>query len=252
MEKNPYIVFLFNYICHPVLFYLSCSLFVSLRGSALQKRLRDREKELELDERDRKREKDELEEIRQRLLAEGHPDPDAELQRVHMCVRIYVCIYLCLCLCNCVFFALKIEQEAEKQRQPPLNQEQNEEVLHDSREEHQRKEGVEKEAYSSDNNITDQEEDEEDDDDDREAKPCLKPTLRPVTTAPSVSSASGNATPLSPSSESPHAVIAPNENSSHEAPPTEELRPKIGLSLKLGLWVIKMTWLSLRNCHNNI
>lgn len=55
---------------------------VRLRGSALQKRLRDREKETELDERDRKREKEELEEIRQRLLAEGHPDPDAELQRV--------------------------------------------------------------------------------------------------------------------------------------------------------------------------
>lgn len=52
------------------------------RGSALQKRNRDREKEVELDERDRKREKEELEEIRQRLLAEGHPDPDAELQRV--------------------------------------------------------------------------------------------------------------------------------------------------------------------------
>lgn len=37
---------------------------------------------MELDERDRKREKEELEEIRQRLLAEGHPDPDAELRRV--------------------------------------------------------------------------------------------------------------------------------------------------------------------------
>lgn len=55
---------------------------LNLRGSALQKRLRDREKEIEMDERDRKREKEELEEIRQRLLAEGHPDPDAELQRV--------------------------------------------------------------------------------------------------------------------------------------------------------------------------
>ena len=55
---------------------------VPSRGSALQKRLRDREKEAELDERDRKREKEEHEEIRQRLLAEGHPDPDAELQRV--------------------------------------------------------------------------------------------------------------------------------------------------------------------------
>lgn len=54
------------------------------RGSALQKRLRDREKEIEMDERDRKREKEELEEIRQRLLAEGHPDPDAEMQRVSL------------------------------------------------------------------------------------------------------------------------------------------------------------------------
>lgn len=61
----------------------SCDVAVSRhRGSALQKRLRDREKEMEVDERDRKREKEELEEIRQRLLAEGHPDPDAELQRV--------------------------------------------------------------------------------------------------------------------------------------------------------------------------
>lgn len=60
----------------------SHSLIVVFRGSALQKRLRDREKETELDERDRKREKEELDEIRQRLLAEGHPDPDAELRRV--------------------------------------------------------------------------------------------------------------------------------------------------------------------------
>lgn len=61
---------------------LKCKIHVFCRGSALQKRLRDREKEMEADERDRKREKEELEEIRQRLLAEGHPDPDAELQRV--------------------------------------------------------------------------------------------------------------------------------------------------------------------------
>ncbi|KAA0718104.1 RNA-binding protein 25 [Triplophysa tibetana] len=177
------------------------------RGSALQKRLRDREKEVELDERDRKREKDELEEIRQRLLAEGHPDPDAELQR--------------------------IEQEALRERQPPLKQEQSEKVMDVPCEEDERKVDAEKEACFSDNNITDREEDYEDDN--REAKPCLKPTLRPVTTAPSISSASGNATPLSPGSESPLGIIAPHENSSHEAPPTEEHRPKIGLSLKLGV-----------------
>ncbi|XP_051507554.1 RNA-binding protein 25-like [Myxocyprinus asiaticus] len=176
------------------------------RGSALQKRLRDREQELELDERNRKREKDELEEIRQRLLAEGHPDPDAELQR--------------------------IEQEAVRERQPSLKQEQSEEVLHISCEEPQRKGCAEQEAYS-DNNVSDREED-EDEDDDREDKPSLKPTLRPITTASSVSSASGSATPLTPGSESPHCVNTLHENSSHEAPPTEEQRPKIGLSLKLG------------------
>lgn len=64
---------------HLIVHELVCIFY---RGSALQKRLRDREKEMEADERDRKREKEELEEIRQRLLAEGHPDPDAELQRV--------------------------------------------------------------------------------------------------------------------------------------------------------------------------
>lgn len=59
------------------------------RGSALQKRLRDREKEMEADERDRKREKEELEDIRQRLLDEGHPNPDAELRRV--CLSAWRC-----------------------------------------------------------------------------------------------------------------------------------------------------------------
>lgn len=66
----------------------------SSRGSALQKRLRDREKEMEADERDRKREKEELEEIRQRLLDEGHPNPDAELRRVRLS-KITVCVSLC-------------------------------------------------------------------------------------------------------------------------------------------------------------
>lgn len=65
---------------------------VTSRGSALQKRLRDREKEMEADERDRKREKEELEEIRRRLLDEGHPNPDAELRRVRSSF-----IVLCVC-----------------------------------------------------------------------------------------------------------------------------------------------------------
>jgi len=70
-------------------FVVTGLLVVTLRGSALQKRLRDREKETELDDRDRKREKEEHEEIRQRLLAEGHPDPDAELQRVSRSPRLH-------------------------------------------------------------------------------------------------------------------------------------------------------------------
>lgn len=70
---------------------------VTPRGSALQKRLRDREKEMEADERDRKREKEELEEIRQRLLNEGHPNPDAELRRVCLSTLISVCVCVFAC-----------------------------------------------------------------------------------------------------------------------------------------------------------
>uniref|UniRef100_A0A7N8YCA2 RNA binding motif protein 25a n=1 Tax=Mastacembelus armatus TaxID=205130 RepID=A0A7N8YCA2_9TELE len=152
------------------------------RGSALQKRLRDREKEIELDERDRKREKEELEEIRQRLLTEGHPDPDAELQRM--------------------------EEEAERRRQPPLKLEPEEDVK-------QEKTHKDREKRHSDDD------------------PQLKPIMRPITTAPSVSSASGNVTPNTPGNESPCGIIIPGENTPDVQPP-EEHRPKIGLSLKLG------------------
>ena len=57
------------------------------RGSALARRLKEREKEKEADARDRQREKEECEELRRKLMEEGHPDPDAELARV--------CVYLC-------------------------------------------------------------------------------------------------------------------------------------------------------------
>ena len=55
------------------------------RGSALARRLNEREKEMEADERDRQKEKEELEEIRRRLLDDGHPDPDAEMAKVPFC-----------------------------------------------------------------------------------------------------------------------------------------------------------------------
>uniref|UniRef100_A0A8C1ILM2 RNA binding motif protein 25b n=1 Tax=Cyprinus carpio TaxID=7962 RepID=A0A8C1ILM2_CYPCA len=193
------------------------------RGSALQKRLRDREKETELDERDRKREKEELEEIRQRLLAEGHPDPDAELRRM--------------------------EEEAERLRQPPLKPEPEEEREHKpsreevdrGRERDRRKAHAHAHAHAqahvhahapvpSDDDVEEGEELE----DPEEVKPCLKPTMRPITAAPSVSSASGNASPNTPREESPCGIIIPHENSPPEVPLQEENRPKIGLSLKLG------------------
>uniref|UniRef100_A0A673YWI6 RNA binding motif protein 25 n=1 Tax=Salmo trutta TaxID=8032 RepID=A0A673YWI6_SALTR len=202
------------------------------RGSALQKRLRDREKETELDERDRKREKEEHDQIRQRLLAEGHPDPEAELQRM--------------------------EEEAERRRQPPVKPEPEEEVQqekpnrdreHREREhrerEHREREHREREHREREPPLQqlqpqsddDLEEGEELDDCDREdssdarPNPNLKPTMRPITSAPSVSS--GSATPNSPGNESPCGIIIPHENSP-EARPTEEQHPKIGLSLKLG------------------
>ncbi|XP_034530704.1 RNA-binding protein 25 isoform X4 [Notolabrus celidotus] len=191
------------------------------RGSALQKRLRDREKETELDERDRKREKEELEEIRQRLLAEGHPDPDAELQRM--------------------------EEEAERRQQPPLKLEPEENQVHQEkshkdrdREKSQRGSARPAEPISrappqhSDDDVADAfEDDYRDAEDSQDAKPQHKPIMRPVVTAPSVSSASGNATPNTPGNDSPIGIIIPGENTPEVQPP-EELRPKIGLSLKLG------------------
>ncbi|MGH0157273.1 UNVERIFIED_CONTAM: hypothetical protein FKN15_063358 [Acipenser sinensis] len=181
------------------------------RGSALQKRLRDREKEMEADERDRKREKEELEEIRQRLLAEGHPDPDAELQRM--------------------------EQEAERRRQPPVKQEpeSEEEVEEEKPPQKEERREVELEPESEDDveEGEELEEEEEEQEELQEPKPCLKPTLRPITSVPSVSSGSGDATPNTPGDESPCGIIIPHENSP-ETHPQEELRPKIGLSLKLG------------------
>jgi len=37
---------------------------------------------MEADERDRQKEREELEEIRKKLLEDGHPDPEAEMERV--------------------------------------------------------------------------------------------------------------------------------------------------------------------------
>lgn len=119
-----------------------------------------------------------------------------------------------------------MEQEAERRRQPQIKQEPESE---EEEEEKQEKEEKREEPI---------EEEEE-----PEQKPCLKPTLRPISSAPSVSSASGNATPNTPGDESPCGIIIPHENSPDQQQ-TEEHRPKIGLSLKLGMLAFSSFFLS--------
>ncbi|RWS08610.1 RNA-binding protein 25-like protein [Dinothrombium tinctorium] len=51
------------------------------KGSAFNRRLRERQKEKEDDERDARQEKRELEELRRKLTEEGHPDPDSEAKK---------------------------------------------------------------------------------------------------------------------------------------------------------------------------
>uniref|UniRef100_A0A3Q2QCF8 RNA binding motif protein 25 n=1 Tax=Fundulus heteroclitus TaxID=8078 RepID=A0A3Q2QCF8_FUNHE len=105
----------------------------------------------------------------------------------------------------------RMEEEAERRRQPPLNLEPEEDVsqekTHRDREQEQSRE--------------------------RDPKPQLKPVMRPITIAPSVSASSGNVTPNTPGNESPCGIIIPGENTP-DLQPLEENRPKIGLSLKLG------------------
>uniref|UniRef100_A0A4W3JPC7 RNA binding motif protein 25b n=1 Tax=Callorhinchus milii TaxID=7868 RepID=A0A4W3JPC7_CALMI len=109
----------------------------------------------------------------------------------------------------------RMEQEAERRRQQPIKQEP------ESEEDEEEEEKPEKEERR------------EDEEEEPEQKPCLKPTLRPICSVPSVSSASGNVTPNSPADESPCGIIIPHENSPDQQQ-QEEQRPKIGLSLKLG------------------
>lgn len=52
------------------------------KGTALMRRVKEREKEKELDNRDRQREKEEFEEIKRKLLDEGHPDAETEVARM--------------------------------------------------------------------------------------------------------------------------------------------------------------------------
>lgn len=139
---------------------------------------------------------------------------------------------------------VQMEEEAERRRQPPLKLEPEEDVTqeksHKDREREKRGSGRPAEPmprgpqkHSDDDDVEAEEDDYHDEEDSQEAKPQLKPIMRPITTAPSVSSASGNVTPNTPGNESPCGIIIPGENTPEVQPP-EEHRPKIGLSLKLG------------------
>jgi RNA-binding protein 25 len=51
------------------------------KGNNLSRRLRDREIEIAADENEREQEKKELEDLRNKLAEEGHPDPDSEVRK---------------------------------------------------------------------------------------------------------------------------------------------------------------------------
>jgi len=51
------------------------------KSHALTRRMKEREKEAEADARDRHKEREEIEELRKKLVEEGHPDPDAEINK---------------------------------------------------------------------------------------------------------------------------------------------------------------------------
>lgn len=136
-----------------------------------------------------------------------------------------------------------MEEEAERRRQAPLKLEPDDKKQKPHRDRDQKKRESERPAppvpqvpqkLSDDDDNEDVEEDAFHNGEDlQEEKPQLKPVMRPITAAPSVSSASGNVTPNSPANESPCGIIIPGENTP-ELQPLEENRPKIGLSLKLG------------------
>lgn len=133
------------------------------------------------------------------------------------------------------------EEEEERLRRPPIIPEpepvEERECHRASRNhrEHRQNQERERPAVHKEQEIEEGEEEDYDNDiDNAETKPCLKPTMRPITAAPSVSSASGNVSPNTPGEESPCGIIIPHENSPPDALPLDENRPKFGLSLKLG------------------
>jgi len=75
---------------------------------------------MEADERDRQREREEMEEIRRRLMEEGHPDPEAEMARVSSLndvVSLILITNVCIIVSvvkSCIKFCLVFEVPSVK------------------------------------------------------------------------------------------------------------------------------------------
>lgn len=136
-----------------------------------------------------------------------------------------------------------MEEEAERRRQAPLKLEPEDRKPKPHKDRAPKRREAERPAepvplvpqkLSDDDDNEELEEDAyRNGEDSQEDKPQPKPVMRPITAAPSVSSASGNVTPNSPANDSPCGIIIPGEGTP-DLQPLEENRPKIGLSLKLG------------------
>ena len=61
-------------------------MYLIFRGHAFQRKLIEREHEKESDAKDRAKEKEELEELRSRILSEGHDNPDDIFEKVRFCL----------------------------------------------------------------------------------------------------------------------------------------------------------------------
>jgi len=70
---------------------------------------------MEADERDRLKEREELDEIRKKLLEEGHPDPDSEMERVKL-----IFIFFCVPLLSLMYLLSSRERET-----PQYNNDEN-------------------------------------------------------------------------------------------------------------------------------
>ena len=65
----------------------------------MNRRMKEREKEKEADTRDRQREKEEIEELKRKLLDQGHPDLEGELAKVRLTYDFFIFVLSQRVLC---------------------------------------------------------------------------------------------------------------------------------------------------------